>query len=357
VDERRALMAAIIANPDEDTPRLVFADWLQANGDKHDQARAEFIRLQIEIAKLPEKDPRRKKLSRRAEKLVREHDATWIAPLLGIEDLLRTHVPDISNYARGLWGSLFAPVQHFLLNASQRLLPDAFAAVGVEEVLFAGSTKRIEALASAPALRWVARVIYPEADDKFLRAFGGAENCAHLSSIELENPQITDTGLRAFARTTGTRRLCRFALTMVPSWRTRRKYTATGILALLESDRFPLDALCLTSEQAKFDYAALLASPHLKRLTRLTLGTSVPVGAVAACPHLTGLRELAVEQSVVENADVDALLASPALKSLEKLTLWDMNAQKPRLSQASHKKLRDRFDTSLKFDYSVLVQT
>src|SRR5690242_18641709 len=38
-----ALLAAILANPDDDTPRLVYADWLQENGD---QDRAEFIRLQ-----------------------------------------------------------------------------------------------------------------------------------------------------------------------------------------------------------------------------------------------------------------------------------------------------------------------
>jgi uncharacterized protein (TIGR02996 family) len=355
VDERRALMAAIISQPDDDAPRLVFSDWLQEHGDEHDRARAEFIRLQIEMSKLPEKDPRRKKLSRRAEKLVSEHDAVWIAPLLGIERLLIHPVPNLDEYAGGLWGTLFMPVQRFLLNAYQRVLPEALAAVGVEELRFAGSTKRIAAVASPP-LRWVARVVYPQADDAFLRAFGGSEYCAHLSSIELEDPQITDRGLREFARTTGTQNLRRFALTNVPAWRTRRKYTAAGILALLEGDRYPLDALCLTSEPATFGYEALLASPHLKRLTRLTLGTSVPMGAVAACPHLTGLRELAIKQSGIGNADVDVLLTNPALKSLEKLTLWDINAQRPRLSPASHKKLRDRFGTDLRIDYSVSVQ-
>lgn len=43
----RALLAAIAAHPDEDTPRLVYADWLQENGD---DARAEFIRVQCELA-------------------------------------------------------------------------------------------------------------------------------------------------------------------------------------------------------------------------------------------------------------------------------------------------------------------
>ncbi|MDB5311649.1 MAG: hypothetical protein JWO38_5851 [Gemmataceae bacterium] len=45
--EERALLAAIIADPDDDTVRLVYADWL----DEHDRPeRAEFIRVQIELA-------------------------------------------------------------------------------------------------------------------------------------------------------------------------------------------------------------------------------------------------------------------------------------------------------------------
>ena len=41
-----ALLAAILANPDEDTPRLVYADWLEENGEPE---RAEFIRVQCEL--------------------------------------------------------------------------------------------------------------------------------------------------------------------------------------------------------------------------------------------------------------------------------------------------------------------
>ncbi|HEY1190616.1 MAG TPA: TIGR02996 domain-containing protein, partial [Gemmata sp.] len=44
MSDRDALMAAIAAHPDEDTPRLVFADWLDENGDPE---RAEFVRAQI----------------------------------------------------------------------------------------------------------------------------------------------------------------------------------------------------------------------------------------------------------------------------------------------------------------------
>ena len=44
--DRDALLAAITANPDEDTPRLIYADWLQENGEPD---RAEFIRLQCRL--------------------------------------------------------------------------------------------------------------------------------------------------------------------------------------------------------------------------------------------------------------------------------------------------------------------
>jgi len=44
MSDEDALLAAIIADPDEDTPRLVYADWLDENGQEE---RAEFIRLQI----------------------------------------------------------------------------------------------------------------------------------------------------------------------------------------------------------------------------------------------------------------------------------------------------------------------
>src|SRR5829696_7436743 len=46
VTEREALLRAIIENPEDDAPRLVFADWLDEHGEPD---RAEFIRLQIEL--------------------------------------------------------------------------------------------------------------------------------------------------------------------------------------------------------------------------------------------------------------------------------------------------------------------
>ncbi len=50
----QALLADILAKPDDDLPRLVYADWLDERDGAGDRERAEFIRVQVELAKWPE---------------------------------------------------------------------------------------------------------------------------------------------------------------------------------------------------------------------------------------------------------------------------------------------------------------
>lgn len=45
-----ALMGAVLDNPDDDLPRLAYADWLEEQGGEVGYARAEFIRVQAELA-------------------------------------------------------------------------------------------------------------------------------------------------------------------------------------------------------------------------------------------------------------------------------------------------------------------
>ena len=50
MDERLALLRAILAAPDDDVRRLAFADWLDENGTTdHDTARAEYIRQSCKL--------------------------------------------------------------------------------------------------------------------------------------------------------------------------------------------------------------------------------------------------------------------------------------------------------------------
>jgi uncharacterized protein (TIGR02996 family) len=71
--DAEGLFAAILADPEDDTPRLVYADWLEEHGDPE---RAEFIRVQIKLARLPTAD-----LESREEVLLARHEEEWLSPL------------------------------------------------------------------------------------------------------------------------------------------------------------------------------------------------------------------------------------------------------------------------------------
>lgn len=72
-----AFLRDIAANPDDDATRLIYADWLDENGDP---ARAEFIRVQIGLASLPEEDDRRWPLLAREQVLLAAHEGEWRRP-------------------------------------------------------------------------------------------------------------------------------------------------------------------------------------------------------------------------------------------------------------------------------------
>jgi uncharacterized protein (TIGR02996 family) len=79
-----AFFQAILDSPDDDTPRLVYADWLEEQGDP----RGEFIRLQCLLAKMANDDPARRETELRAwllfvevlprcERSIRDRAAVW----------------------------------------------------------------------------------------------------------------------------------------------------------------------------------------------------------------------------------------------------------------------------------------
>jgi uncharacterized protein (TIGR02996 family) len=81
--QQEAFLQAILEHPEDDTPRLVYADWLEDHGDP---TRAEFIRLQIELAHLAADAPERAALVEREQALLREHGRRWAEPLRGLVD-------------------------------------------------------------------------------------------------------------------------------------------------------------------------------------------------------------------------------------------------------------------------------
>src|ERR1043165_9337458 len=78
--DHHAFLRTILDHPDSDSPRLVYADWLDEHGE---QARAELIRVQCELEKLTDEDPRGVVLCEREAELLTAHAHDWRAGLPG----------------------------------------------------------------------------------------------------------------------------------------------------------------------------------------------------------------------------------------------------------------------------------
>src|SRR5262245_50786837 len=89
----RAFLDDVAAHPEDDGPRLIYADWLEDQGQAH---RAEFIRLQCRLAAMGEHDPERFALEQREEDLLLIHRAAWI------EGLPAWAIPESLRFRRGL---------------------------------------------------------------------------------------------------------------------------------------------------------------------------------------------------------------------------------------------------------------
>jgi uncharacterized protein (TIGR02996 family) len=69
-----AFLATILAAPDDDAPRLVYADWLE---EHNSLAKAEYLRLVHSLTILPQDAPERPRLVKRLLKVAGKLDETW----------------------------------------------------------------------------------------------------------------------------------------------------------------------------------------------------------------------------------------------------------------------------------------
>lgn len=101
MDETEYIRAIVVA-PDDDAPRLAYADWLDAHGRSE---RAEFIRVQIELARSPH-HPEQALLQARQADLLKSHERSW-APnnsLALFFEWRRGFVTVLHPCARGVFG-------------------------------------------------------------------------------------------------------------------------------------------------------------------------------------------------------------------------------------------------------------
>src|SRR5947207_2741650 len=95
----------ILADPDADEPRLRYAEWLDQRGDP----RGEFIRVQVELARLESEGGEPAGRGRLADELLSRHVEEWAA---GVSGVVRSF-----SFRRGLLEHAEVEAESFLEHA------------------------------------------------------------------------------------------------------------------------------------------------------------------------------------------------------------------------------------------------
>jgi uncharacterized protein (TIGR02996 family) len=185
-----AFLHAIQEAPDDDALRLVFADWLEENGD----ARGPFLRAQTERAAWVPDLRRRNELHRLERRLLAAHGESWMGDLAGFCRSWRFErgFAHVTMEARRFFTKRFR-------DRGPRLLRDALAE-GVR--LIGVSSAHLAALADAPQLQALASLDLGgnDLDDDAARALALSPHLGRLTRLGLANNRIGGRGVRALAK-------------------------------------------------------------------------------------------------------------------------------------------------------------
>jgi uncharacterized protein (TIGR02996 family) len=294
-DDRSAgFLKDILANPDDDTPRLVFADWLDENGDPE---RAEFLRVQCRLARLPERDPGRKALEQRSGELLNGYqDVPLPRPRrkqthqrVYNQERWKTPLPpwvNSSTFRRGFSATAFiddANLLQFLTHPEELWRHTPVEGLRVSVSGIENDRPQIEQLLSLLAE---------------LQA-----DLGRLRFLSLADRGMTDELALTFLLCPGFSGLTRLQL--------GESYLGDITLVGLANSAH-LRSLVTLDCTGIFDDEGVS--------TRLS---PAGVGALAGSPHLAGLRELVLTRNNVGDAGAAALARSPYLRLLERLEVYD----------------------------------
>ena len=129
-------LQAIIDSPEEDASRLRYADWLEQHGQAE---RAEFIRVQCQLAGLPKGSRQRRKLKEKEADLFEKYGQHWLGPL---HDLLKKGL-----FRRGFLETISVPFKVLLTQGDA-----IFASGPVQQVTILGRRPDMAELAKFPYL-------------------------------------------------------------------------------------------------------------------------------------------------------------------------------------------------------------
>ncbi len=339
-EDEQAFLAAIVAAPEDDTPRLVFADWLDERGRDDDAARAALIRAQCRLEHLP---PGRERaaLEKQARAVLRAHAKRWAAPLSQLR------LGEKWTYRRGFLDGVTMSPTHFVRHAETifRFAPT------LRTVRFPYAQGEVTELAACPFLARLASVDLTEMCtcgmcpiDVELRNLFKSKHAAGLNHLSVSLDRIDADMVRALVASKHLGQLTSLDLSGNP-------LGPDGARVLAEAKHLTrLAALNLTNTGLFYvGVAALASATHFPALGRLNLSQNgvraAGVRALVAAPFFGRLVALDLSGNRIGEGGVAALAKVPASA---KLAALDVSGN--HLSEKAIKALKVRFGKGAKFE-------
>ena len=334
-----AFLSDIIENPDDDAPRLIYADWLD---DQDDPERAEFIRLQCRLARLQGDDPEQRILAARQTDLLALHEAAWRSSLPHLEgvawegDFKRGFIEDVcadsvAEYLREA-PAIFtaAPVRSVHLGrldaAATRELVNSPYLARLTELNLGNNIglcrESVRILAQSPHVANLTALLlhYNALGDEMVSTLAGSPYLGELRELYLSGVEMGDAGAAALA---GQGRLPHLTDLDLRD----NQIGDEGAWELAVNLRLQqLETLWLVNNRiGEGGGEALAWTSRLPQLRRLYLNYN-PIGnagarAFADSPHHRRLIDLDLRNCAIRDEGGRALAHSPYLDDLQALWL------------------------------------
>lgn len=343
------LLAAVFAHTEEDTPRLMYADWLDEQGGESNTARAEYIRLEIAYA---QNFPGTRWSARRAAAqkppaaLFGKYGREWHPELFGRKNILRG-AKGYPHMRRGFPHQIYAQAEPLLA-----VMERAVQLAPITSVEFRGATtdtvRRVCAAPWASRLRKISFSAYDQPPTEW-DALADAEHFGELEELVPYGGVITPGAAARIAAARRFPKLKRFVLAplvtaeVIASLFAGPAFTGLQKLSLSSRQTAPygtagLDALAAAPALAQLRSLYAAVHPNLDIVARLAKGAlwrtledlnvlrcDLGNEGVAEFARLAGpnFRKLELNSNTIGAAGIRALVESECFGSLNELVLWD----------------------------------
>jgi uncharacterized protein (TIGR02996 family) len=312
--EEEAFTRSIVARFRDDGPRLVFADYLDDSPHPADRHRAEFIRLQLALARLPADHPHRGDLTERQNELLLRHIDEWTRLLRGLADGF--------EFRRGIVDSVTVSVGLLAARGEELFRKAAIRRVRIED---AGD--HVSRLIRLPILGEVRELGLCGArmENGGLNVLLRSPHLGKVESLDLSFNGISDPGVRLLAECRNLPSLTALHLN------DNGQITAAGMKWLAESPHLgELRVLDISANDvsdagiAALAHSSCLARLHTLRVRNNHIGDA-GCEAIAGSPLLARILahdpRLDLRQNSINSAGLKALAACPLFAGVRVLDL------------------------------------